>query len=90
MTKLPRNEILPSVAQTMPSLKVLVQDKATRCFFVAPNSWTQDPAAAHNFKRIFRAIDFCSERNFLTASIVILCKRSIFNTCFTPLPRLSP
>ena len=66
-------------------LKVLVQDTKTGFFFVDANIWTNDPGTARDFERIFLAIDFCAQFNLLTASVVVLCKRSIFSTRFTPL-----
>jgi hypothetical protein len=66
-------------------MKVLVQDKETKMFFVDQNTWTNDPASAHNFARISKAVDFCREFKLSTASVVILSKELKFTTRFDPL-----
>src|SRR4051794_6644423 len=68
-----------------PRLKILVQDKSTKFFFVDRNIWTKDPDVAHDFHYIHRAVDFCAYHSMTTALVVILSACGAFTTNFPPL-----
>ncbi len=39
-------------------MRTLLRSVSTGLYFQGPDQWTQDPAQAHNFKLIDRALDF--------------------------------
>ena len=41
-------------------MRTLLRQPATGLYFEGPDRWTRNPAAAHNFKMIDRALDFVS------------------------------
>jgi hypothetical protein len=69
-------------------MKIFIQDERTGRFFVQGKYWTRDARTARAFEYIHLAVDFCRQNKLSTASVVLVCKKSKFNTRFAPPSRL--